>query len=811
MSATSATVETASGGSGLSAEQEMINQLVEEEIQLRKYGNLNEGLFTSRQQQAAVETVPWESDRASLGLIQSSLKKSDTLTSKMVETLDSFDGRVQNLLTHINQVQDKTNRWKQIHQNITKSVSSIEDVLQKFEQIEAARAIVKKRLVLHAAPDSSDQAAANAATDALSNSGFQETDSGTEKTLDPTSLQAQASKTSPSVPGAGAAALDPDAIDLDSYLLQVDQLMELERYFLEHQRFQSAGDALGRLTDLIKYSSDHIYQFYDEILRKNCSPLTITTSVAEGIQLRRGNENLVPHDVSIPVLCLDKQGIVQLIPESSIRDLLKLMKRLQTQQGGRVAAVGTEKTYLQLYVERRAQFLQLSLQVAFNEASIARGYGSAPTAKGSAEPPTPSAQPGSKSVVGTVVGGTGKIFASMINAEKQEQKKRDREFLESATGYEKGMHLFLLYVEILLIICRSERALTETLVASAASGKSHLSVFAKIVGPSIVHWAELGDMLLKSLKRNPNRVYGVSVMLDVYGTLQQLLQLFDDVFTGCPSTSADELGGINTFWTKLTSTTRQVFVQFRDDIKADPMRQLPSDGTVSELSSMCINFLRHLFEFKEVLPDLLPSPSASASTKRGPLAEYIVSVLANLKENLDEKARKERNKTLANIFLLNNYYFVLKSLDGSGSVLGSEVGARAIQSYRGWVDEQRELYRSTFDPIMDYLDEDKYKMKDTKSLGSKDKTTLKSRFSGFNKDFEEAFDLQNRLFVPDDGLRTELRRELRARILPAYRSFLDRWGDGSFTKNPGKYVKISAEAMESMLNKFFDGALGKAK
>jgi exocyst complex component 7 len=186
-------------------------------------------------------------------------------------------------------------------------------------------------------------------------------------------------------------------------------------------------------------------------------------------------------------------------------------------------------------------------------------------------------------------------------------------------------------------------------------------------------------------------------------------------------------------------------------------------------------------------------------------------VLANLKENLDEKARKERNKTLANIFLLNNYYFVLKSLDGSGSVLGSEVGARAIQSYRGWVDEQRELYRSTFDPIMDYLDEDKYKMKDTKTLGSKDKTTLKSRFSGFNKDFEEAYELQNRLFVPDDGLRTELRRELRARILPAYRSFLDRWGDGSFTKNPGKYVKISAEAMESMLNKFFDGALGKAK
>lgn len=190
----------------------------------------------------------------------------------------------------------------------------------------------------------------------------------------------------------------------------------------------------------------------------------------------------------------------------------------------------------------------------------------------------------------------------------------------------------------------------------------------------------------------------------------------------------------------------------------------------------------------------------------------IVLILANLKENLDEKARKEKNKTLANIFLLNNYYFVLKSLDGAGSLLGGEVGTRGIQSYRGWVDEQRDIYRATFDKIMDYLDEEKHKLKDAKALSKKDKTALKARFSGFNKDFEDAYELQSRLFVPDDGLRTELRRELRARLLPSYRSFLDRWGDGSFTKNPGKYVKISAEALESMLNKFFDGApQGKSK
>lgn len=185
--------------------------------------------------------------------------------------------------------------------------------------------------------------------------------------------------------------------------------------------------------------------------------------------------------------------------------------------------------------------------------------------------------------------------------------------------------------------------------------------------------------------------------------------------------------------------------------------------------------------------------------------------MANLKDNLDEKARKEKNKTLSNVFLLNNYYFVVKSLDGANNQLGSEVGSRAMQQCRSWVDEQRDTYRATIDTLTEYLNEDKYrdKIKETRSLGKKEKAVLKGRFSGFNKDFEDMFEMQTRLFVPDESLRTELRRELRSKILPAYRAFLDKWGDSAFTKNPGKYVKFSAEALESMLNKFFDGALKK--
>ena len=719
--------------------------------------------------------------------------------------------------------------------DITKSVSTIEEVLQKFERVDSAREVMKKRLVLQRPHE---EEILHNSTAALSQSGGLESETtqsegGTLTAAGGVRSDAATAANTSTLAHADAAAVKADAatfdsetIDLDSYLLQVDQLMDLERYFADHQRFQSAGHTLGDLSDLIRAASDHIYQFYDEILRSNSSPLGIVPSLSEGVQIKRGSENLLPPESSVPALCLDKQGILQLMPEAAIRDLLKLMKRLQLQQSARSSG-SSDKSYLQLYVDRRAQFLQHTLQNAFNETSILRGTVAASATAASAMSPSMNSAGSSggategsesKGVVGSVVGGTGKILASMLNAEKVEQRKRDREFLESASSYQKGSHLFLLYLETLLVLCRSERALTETLVGSAASGKSHLAVYAKIVGPAVQQWAELGDALLKSLKRNPNRVYGVSVMLDVYGTLQQLLTLFEDVFAGCPA-SADELTGINSFWNKLTTAARSVFSQFRDDVKADAMRQLPSDGTVAELTSLSLNFLRHLFHYKDVLADVLPSAGSSSeksssSSKRGPLGDYIITVLSNVKENLEEKARKEKNRVLANMFLLNNFHFILKNVEGNNNLLGSEVGTRAVQAYRGWVDEQREAYRTSLDPLTDYLNEDKYrdKLKDTsKSFGSKEKTVLKGRFSGFNKDFEETFEAQSRLYVPDEGLRTELRRELRARILPAYRSFLDRWGDGAFTKSPGKYIKFSAESLEAMVNKFFDGAVSNKK
>jgi hypothetical protein len=68
-------------------DQGFIDALVEEEIHLRRFGNVSEG--QSHLQQQDIDTQ-WDQDRQSLSFATSSLKKTDFLTEKMVRQIRRF-------------------------------------------------------------------------------------------------------------------------------------------------------------------------------------------------------------------------------------------------------------------------------------------------------------------------------------------------------------------------------------------------------------------------------------------------------------------------------------------------------------------------------------------------------------------------------------------------------------------------------------------------------------------------------------------------------------------------------------------------
>ncbi|CAK9186458.1 unnamed protein product [Ilex paraguariensis] len=86
------------------------------------------------------------------------------------------------------------------------------------------------------------------------------------------------------------------------------------------------------------------------------------------------------------------------------------------------------------------------------------------------------------------------------------------------------------------------------------------------------------------------------------------------------------------------------------------------------------------------------------------------------------------------------------------------------------------------------------------------RTIVKDRLKTFNIQFEELHQRQSQWTVPDTELRESLRLAVAEVLLPAYRSFIKRFGalveNG---KNPQKYIRFTPEDLDRMLGEFFEG------
>ncbi|OIT22861.1 exocyst complex component exo70a1 [Nicotiana attenuata] len=86
------------------------------------------------------------------------------------------------------------------------------------------------------------------------------------------------------------------------------------------------------------------------------------------------------------------------------------------------------------------------------------------------------------------------------------------------------------------------------------------------------------------------------------------------------------------------------------------------------------------------------------------------------------------------------------------------------------------------------------------------RSIVKDRFKTFNVQFEELHQRQTQWTVPDTELRESLRLAVAEVLLPAYRSFIKRFGPlVESGKNSQKYIRYSAEDLDRMLGEFFEG------
>ncbi|XP_073345441.1 exocyst complex component 7 isoform X5 [Pagrus major] len=323
-----------------------------------------------------------------------------------------------------------------------------------------------------------------------------------------------------------------------------------------------------------------------------------------------------------------------------------------------------------------------------------------------------------------------------------------------------------------------------------------------------------GDNIVSAARRAIMR-HDYSAVLTIFPILRHLKMNKSEFDTTLQGTAASTKNKLPTLITSMETIGAKALEEFADSIKNDPDKEynMPKDGTVHELTSNAILFLQQLLDFHETAGAMLASQETSSSASsytsefnKRLLSTYICKVLGNLQLNLLSKSKVYEDSALSAIFLHNNYNYILKSLEKSELIQLVTVTLKKAEShYRELIEQQIYNYKSSWLKVTEHLtDRNMPVFQPGTKLKDKERQVIKDKFKGFNDGLEELCKIQKGWAIPDKEQRDFIRQSQKKVVSDAYRTFLQRCANISFTKNPEKYHKYRPEEVEEMIERLFD-------
>ncbi|KAF9998557.1 exocyst complex component exo70 [Entomortierella chlamydospora] len=383
--------------------------------------------------------------------------------------------------------------------------------------------------------------------------------------------------------------------------------------------------------------------------------------------------------------------------------------------------------------------------------------------------------------------------------------------------YEKGSSPFILYTTSLLKLCRNEADLADTLL----DAKLLSLAFMGSIMPPIEQWVETG----KSITRRVRKTFTseVGILFDVIESLENNMNTFDSVFGLArrqKENDAQEL--LKAF----KATAMRTFVDFITDVRnqSNPKYQaMPLDGTVHQLTSDTLNYMKRLMNYQSMVESILNligdgswneagasqsrrSQAAGRSGRNAILQHYFADVLEALVQNIETKSRfYKKGQSLSQLFLLNNYFYISKSVRTTPGLLeaingpdtaGLPEASLTSAIYEKPLKQNVNLYQDNWKTCVEHLMDVTYVQDGgvQQVLNSNQRQMVKDKFKNFNHDFDELWKTQKQYSIPDPDLRVMVLKDVNQVLIPMYDKFITKYassGSGSteFTKNVQKYIR----------------------
>ncbi|GAB4839729.1 hypothetical protein Ancab_020439 [Ancistrocladus abbreviatus] len=296
-------------------------------------------------------------------------------------------------------------------------------------------------------------------------------------------------------------------------------------------------------------------------------------------------------------------------------------------------------------------------------------------------------------------------------------------------------------------------------------------------------------------KRSTERLFKV---LDIYDTLAELNSSFDESLYS--KDCADELRSeISAVRRRLGEAAISVFCDLENTIKSDVARNPVPGGAVHPLTRSIMNRLRYSCDFKDVLEQVFAERERAEKENEG-LKPQEEKDNQNNNDNSNQKLKPSpfAAELIAIMDLLDANLEKNKGSTEIHQVVGDNWLRKRSSELRSY---HKNYQRETWSRVLQCLSHDGLQVS-----GRVHKPILKERFKNFNQLFDDIHKTQSTWVVTDEQLQSELRVSISAVMIPAYRSFVARFGQ-YFTpgRQTEKYIKYQPEDIEAAIEELFDG------
>ncbi|MEW5300250.1 MAG: hypothetical protein WDW36_003192 [Sanguina aurantia] len=339
-------------------------------------------------------------------------------------------------------------------------------------------------------------------------------------------------------------------------------------------------------------------------------------------------------------------------------------------------------------------------------------------------------------------------------------------------------------------------------------------VFQEIMSRSLRQLIGVGKGITET-RRVPEKVF---LLMDVHRHLTDVQSGLVSMLGGmerCAGLLADFL----TLSHIIATSTRASYAEFEQGIVRDSSKVALLSGSIHPLCARTLAHLKRLFSYPHVGELLFGRASEDGRAPAGDgderreghaaaltesMADSLYDVMDRLVEALEAKARDFRSTALGHIFRLNNFHYMVWTLENSAVLEPLGVGWVAGNASRVET-AAADYHEASWTPLVlglgTRLSKEEKAAMDAAKLG----LWVKDKLKVFNAGIDVIRATQCGWSIPDSTLRAAVRDAIKQDVLPAVHAFHRQYGALNFAAQPSKYLQYDEGALQAMVdNELFE-------